>query len=363
MKIALFINSLQGGGAERQMSEMAGLFAKHGHDVSMVTFNDVPDDYKLHAGVKRVRLGEGKSRIARWLDICRFFRRWDGAAIISFFPACTRMAVVFNLFHRRKYTLIAGERSSSDSIPIKTERKQKRWIYKRVDYVVSNSISQNKHLLEVFPEFKSKFVAIHNYMNLSSYPVTPLPASDVIRISILAHYREPKNGERFARAIRKVKEQSDITFVIEWYGRYQFSPTEYYKPYPVMKRYVEEHKLTDVLKLNDRSDDIRGIIQNSDAVCMPSLYEGFCNAISEGICCGRPALASRVADNPVMVHDGENGFLFDPTDESDICNALLKFLSLSATERQNMGDRSRQIAEELFVEDSFVDSYLSLVKV
>lgn len=362
MRIALFINSLQGGGAERQMAGMANLFSKHGHDVSMVTFNDVSDDYSLHADVKRVRLGEHKSRLARWMDICLFFRRWDGDAVICFFPAVTRMAVVSNLFKRRKYTLIAGERINTDGQPVKKERRQKKWMYGHVDYVVSNSIAQDKHLKEIFPEYEDKFVAIHNYMNLSAYHVTPLPGSDVIRIGIFAHYREQKNGERFARAVKMVKESTDVRFVVEWYGRYMFSSSEYYKPYPLMKQYVEDNNLDDVLKLSGRTDDVAGMMLNCDAVCMPSLSEGFCNAISEGICCGRPVLASRVADNPIMVHNGENGFLFDPTDESDICGAILKFLKLTDGERKKMGQRSRQIAEELFVEEKFVNDYLKLVK-
>ena len=65
MNITLFISSLTGGGAERQMAEMANLFARYGHNVSLVTYSDLDDDYEVSNSVMRFRLGEGKGTVLK----------------------------------------------------------------------------------------------------------------------------------------------------------------------------------------------------------------------------------------------------------------------------------------------------------
>lgn len=73
-------------------------------------------------------------------------------------------------------------------------------------------------------------------------------------------------------------------------------------------------------------------------------------------------LVSDVSDNSLMVHDGENGFLFSPNNEDSIFEALKKFLELSSEERIEMGVKSRELANELFNAERFVNSYINLVE-
>ena len=73
-------------------------------------------------------------------------------------------------------------------------------------------------------------------------------------------------------------------------------------------------------------------------------------------------ICSDVSDNSVMVHNGENGFLFDPEDVESIVSAFLKFISLSSDEREEMGKRSREIAMSLFDKEKFVSEYVNLIE-
>ena len=97
-------------------------------------------------------------------------------------------------------------------------------------------------------------------------------------------------------------------------------------------------------------------------MCLPSLHEGFSNSISEYICCGRPVICSDVSDNSVMVHDGENGFLFDPLNVESIMEAFVRYFDISFEQRDKMGVRSREIAESLFDKDKFIESYIKLIE-
>ena len=362
MRITLFIDSLCGGGAQRQIVEMARLFSKYGHEVSMVTYNDLPDDYTVNAEVKRIRLADGKSKIGRWWAIIKYFNQDNFDAIISFLPGVSRfMLLATRLRINRKFKIIVGERAMI-SRPNSLTEKMMRGLYKYADYIVPNSDAQREQLCKIRPDWSNKIVTIINHTDVDYYTATPLPASEPIRIAIFARYAAEKNCMRFARAVKLLKEHSSVPFHIDWYGHIKikkFANCE--QEYLRTKQYVEENDLADVFQLNDRIKDVRDVMPNYDAIALPSLVEGFANAIAEGICCGRPILASDISDNKKMVINGVNGYIFDPEDEQSICDAFMQYLNLTAEERSNMGKESRLLAEKLFDEKTFVNNYIRLM--
>lgn len=125
---------------------------------------------------------------------------------------------------------------------------------------------------------------------------------------------------------------------------------------------IEELDLSKQFKLKEAITDVEAKMAEYDAFCLPSLFEGFSNSISEAICCGKPCIVSDVSDNAIMVHNGENGFLFDPIDKNSIANGLLKFLETDAATRQLMGKRSRNIAESMFNLNYFINEYIRVLK-
>ena len=125
---------------------------------------------------------------------------------------------------------------------------------------------------------------------------------------------------------------------------------------------IEKYRLSDRIFAHDNTQNVAKEIEKYDVLCLPSLFEGFSNSLSEYICCGRPVLASDVSDNSLMVKDGDNGFLFDPENVDSIAAAFSKFFVLSKEEKARMGIRSREIAESLFKKERFIDSYISLIE-
>ena len=117
-----------------------------------------------------------------------------------------------------------------------------------------------------------------------------------------------------------------------------------------------------MLKVKEAVSNVADYMNQFHAMCLPSLYEGFSNSISEYICCGKGVLCSDVSDNHIMVHDGVNGFLFAPTDVNSMCDAFCKFFQLTQKQIIEMGVNSRQIAETLFDKDNFINSYVRLIE-
>ena len=77
--------------------------------------------------------------------------------------------------------------------------------------------------------------------------------------------------------------------------------------------------------------------------------------------CGKPVLCSRVCDNPNIAKDAYNGFLFDPSSEDDITEAIIRYLNLSDDEKDAMGKASRELALQLFSKEVFLSKYKDII--
>ena len=161
-------------------------------------------------------------------------------------------------------------------------------------------------------------------------------------------------------AVKYLKQRLGNTFSIEWYGN-MTNRNVLNEEYIKFKNIVEREGVSDVLILNDHIKDVYAVMHKFDAICLPSLWEGFSNSISEAICCGKPVLASNVSDNAIMVHDQINGFLFNPYDVLDITETLYLFILLGKDKHEQMSKSSRKIAEQLFDKEAFIRSYISLI--
>ena len=128
-----------------------------------------------------------------------------------------------------------------------------------------------------------------------------------------------------------------------------------------MKITLKEFDLYDIIQFLPATRDIKLEYQKCDGFCLPSIYEGYPNAICEAMCCAKPILCSNVCDNPTIVKEGVNGLMFNPYDFMDMANTIIKFCNMSCVERIELGRKGREMAESTFSESVFVNNYLSLI--
>jgi glycosyltransferase involved in cell wall biosynthesis len=74
-------------------------------------------------------------------------------------------------------------------------------------------------------------------------------------------------------------------------------------------------------------------------------HEAFCLAVAEGMSAGLPIVASRIGGLPELVEDGVNGFLFEPTSDVELADAILN-LAEDRELRSRMGAKGRERAVE-----------------
>ncbi|GHB75757.1 glycosyltransferase family 4 protein [Persicitalea jodogahamensis] len=81
----------------------------------------------------------------------------------------------------------------------------------------------------------------------------------------------------------------------------------------------------------------------ADILVLPSLSEPWGLVVNEAMVCGMPVIASRncgCVDD--LVHDGQNGFIFDPTDKHELADAMRHYISHPGDVAQH-GTRSREL--------------------
>lgn len=76
--------------------------------------------------------------------------------------------------------------------------------------------------------------------------------------------------------------------------------------------------------------------------------------------CGLPAVCSDVCDNPLIVPDGVNGFLFDPNNTEDMAQKIEKMVMLSDAEKKRMSISNREKSLEMFSKEAFLAKYKKL---
>lgn len=358
-KITLFINSLSSGGAEHQISILANQLVEKGYEVTLTTLSTGQDHYCLDARVARKKIGGSRS-FAKIARLWYYMITVDTDCFISF---CQRNSFFSlpPLFLRRRIRVICGERNLTVGNSDVYEKNLIKYLYRRADAIVSNNHSQEEYLNIVAPHLSSKLSTIINYTNLDEYLVSPLPNNDILRIGVFARFDTQKNCSRFCDAISMLKRNCTTPFEIHWYGN-KISGGKVTATYNEVVEKIKTHNLQDTFFIHEPVKKTAPVISEMDAICLPSLFEGFSNSVAEAICCGRPMLVSNISDNGLMVHDKDNGFLFAPEDVESICDAFNSYFNCTTSQREQMAKRSREIATDLFAGDNFINSYIKIIE-
>lgn len=357
--ITFFITSLSSGGAEHQLVELSKLLRLKGYSITIVTFADTVDHYSVPVGVLRKRLVPNKSHYSKAVSIFKYFLKCDTDCVISFGNRESLFSM-WSMFFRPRLKYIVGERNLfTGKVPF-LKKVMDSLLYKRATYIVPNSVSQSNFIKSNYSFVTGKVHTIQNFTDLNHFIAQQYPCNAKQKIAVFARYHSTKNYLRLVSVVGKLRDKG-YDFSLAWYGN-QYFQSEENPCYLEMKKKVKELGLEKIIFMYDHVKDVRTTMIQYDAICLPSLKEGFSNAISEAICCAKPMLVSRVSDNPTMVRDGENGFLFDPENETEMEKAFECFLQLSIDELKCMSRNSRRIAESLFDANAFVTKYITLIE-
>ena len=298
--------------------------------------------------------GNGKSSWA--LNVRRFLRTYGQDVVLAFLSGPAAYSELAGL-PRRTWGLVVSERSTG----VANRSWVKTHLRMLADYVTVNSHSARIAIGERHPGLRSKLITIYNAVHVTaSEPAPRVPVdSPELRLVVPARLDRNKNPQGLLLALQVLKaSQPSLDVRVDWYGDQRAEPGVLAE----MEKGIRDFGLTGVFRLRPPTSNIHEMMSQSDAVVLPSFYEGLPNAVCEGMALGMPILMSAVCDAGNLVQEGSNGFLFDPRNPSSVADAIVRFARLSREERTGMGRASRARAEVLFDVNTVVERYLCVLE-
>lgn len=363
MKITLFIDSLNSGGAQRQILYLASLLKKNENNVEIVIYHE-KIFYKKELEQINVDIHciKSKKKYLRPYFLYQHLKNNKSEVLISFLDSPNIIASLLRLF-RINVKLFVSERNTNNSVKLKDHLKYN--LYRLVDGVIANSETQKRFISNNFSFLSENLHVITNCVDLNYF--YPLKGEKTCELKIIGAGRivPQKNIKTLLYGLSLFKKRNDdINFKVEWYGDNFFvdgHPSKASNYYLECLEIIKREDLEDEFKFMSVSKDLRRDYWRNNLLCLPSIHEGYPNVVCEAMACGLPIIASHVSDIPFIVEDGKNGFLFDPHSVDELVASLEKWVNLDADTKQQFSFRSRAIAKDKFSKDKFINSYLSII--
>lgn len=112
---------------------------------------------------------------------------------------------------------------------------------------------------------------------------------------------------------------------------------------PLKDSFTESEKI--IIKDFIQPDQLANVMQQAGAFCLPSRYEPWGVVVHEAVAAACPMIVSDgVSAGTAFVKHGYNGYVFESGNTASLKKALLNIMGLSKVKRQQMGERSVQLA-------------------
>ena len=112
---------------------------------------------------------------------------------------------------------------------------------------------------------------------------------------------------------------------------------------------AEHMGLKDNVILAGYRSDIPDVLNAADIFVFPSFHEGMPVSALEAMACSLPVVCSAIRGNVDIVKDGDNGYLFKPSDVDTLSRQIALLMDNEAL-RQQMGAKNKEIVREFSLE-------------
>jgi len=342
IRVALFIGSLGGGGAQRHVSLLAPRLDPARFEVVVLCRERRGEylDELLAAGIEVLEHASagplyGPRSLLAIGALARILRRRRIDVLHSFLFECNVQGILAGTLAGRGVRTVAGLRNMDDKYGPKRlrayvellrradgvvavcEAVRRRFIERGLDparvAVVENGVEAGTH---AGPEHR----AIAQAALGGAWPGSPL-------VVVLASLHPRKGLDHFLRAVARIAPQvPGARFVIAGEGPSRAELT-------ALRR---DLGLDDRVALPGSLRPVREILAASDLFVLSSLEEGISNALLEAQAEGVPAVVTDVGGNAEVVAHGRTGLVVPPADPEALAGSMLDLL-LDEPRRRAMG--------------------------
>lgn len=346
------------GGVEHQTAMTARWFAKRGHQVSLLTWNEGGPEEETIEGVRIVKLCKGHEGLRgirffhpRWTSLTRAMKKADAEL---YYQNCaeyvTGQVALWCRLHGRRFIYSVASDADCERVSPDTRKFYVRQFYrygiKRADRIIVQTESQRRKLL-------------HNF-GLESV-VLPMPCAGIpLRESQKSRPdKTEKHRVLWVGRIDAEKRLELLLDVAEALPEVTFDvagkPSNPENPYSIKVlarakaiRNVHVHGMVP----RDRMADS---YRNTSLLCCTSIYEGFPNTFLEAWSCGLPIVSTYDPDNLIV---GKKLGIF-AKDKIELISSIESFLKSPLT-WQSMSENAVQYFNEKHILDKAMQRFEDL---
>jgi len=346
MRLLCVIADLGSGGAERQLVCVGRELKRRGHWVEFFLYYPARFYGRLldEVGIPvHRRIKQHRWSVRPALELRRLILRERFTAVLAFLSTPSFYAELATV-GLRGVRLVVSERSVVPDQKATCRLRLLALAHLRAQAVVVNSHTHWGWLAAHFPWLRERLHVIYNGVDLNDFrptDVTPRRKGSELRLLGAGRITRGKNQLALVRALALCNASYGPRVSVDWAGRVE--DEQYFRE---CTSAISKGDLGGVWSWIGPRSDMPDLMRSYDALILPSLWEGLPNVVCEAMASGLPVLASHVCDNRLLLEPARAGLLFRPDDPADIARAIVQYAGLEAEERQAMGQRARQYAEE-----------------
>lgn len=297
-KLAILINSMNGGGAERVVSILLDELI-YKYEVFLVVLH-AGLAYKIPEKVKLYRLGNSSLNTSNFSKTIRLI-----SSGYKYYLFCKKNKIdislsllnranyinLFSKFFGAKHRIIISERATTteeypaNSVKGKVSRLLIKWLYPHADEIISISKGIEIDLCEVFKINPKKIKTIYNPIDLDNLDKQAHSAE------------EKKSGEFTFIAIGRLNKSKNFQLLLEAFAKldYPLARLILLGDGPLwadLNAAIVDLGLEKRVRMLGSINNIFPWLKSADCFVMSSNYEGFGNVILEALGCGKAIIAT-----------------------------------------------------------------------
>nr|WP_321409454.1 glycosyltransferase family 4 protein [uncultured Carboxylicivirga sp.] len=338
MKICLVIHSLQAGGMERVMSELAHCFSKRSdvelhlilYGIKRDIFYSVPDNMIIHMPSfsfnNRIRT---LSLIRTMSYLRRQIKNLQPDSILSFGEYWNNFFLLSTL--GLEYKRFVSDRSQPDKSLGKLHDYLRKWLYP----TATGIILQTQKAKAIFLKDKS-----HKNISIIGNPIRTIDyeSASVKRekiVIMVGRLIKSKHQDRLIKIFANIN-RPDWKLMLVGYDHLKQNNMDR------LKQLAVDLHIEDKVIFTGKQSNIDELYCRSSIFAFTSSSEGFPNVIGEAMSAGLPVISYDCNAGPSdMIEDGDNGYLI-PLFDDKLFAAKLEQLMNSHILREQMGQKGRE---------------------
>ena len=355
-KICLVIHSLQAGGMERVMSELAGYFSSKGetelylilYGITREIFYPLPERIIIHKPSFRFNNSWRLFYTIKTLIFLRItIKKIDPDSILSFGEYWNNF-LLLSLFGLR-YPAFVSDRSQPDKSLGCWHDKMRYWLYPRAKGLIFQTnkakeiyLSKNRH---------GNIAIIGN--PIRSINTTKSNVKQGKNVLMIGRLIKTKHQDKLIEMFAKVN-LPDWKLIIVGYDHLKQQNMER------LKKLTAELGIENKVVFTGKQEKVGEIYLNSSIFAFTSSSEGFPNVIGEAMAAGLPVVAfDCVAGPSEMITDGYNGYLI-PLFNYELFQSRLAELMVDENLRRRLGLNARESIKS-FSSEKICDSFYKFI--